>query len=64
MQTVDNTLDALWQQQQHLSGYAHLRRFSVHDFERSRLLRWWARTHDYPCEPVPHVANVKYYFSL
>ena len=44
MQTVDNTLDALWQQPQHLSGYAHLRRFSVHDFERSRLLRWWART--------------------
>lgn len=44
MQTVDNTLDALWQQPQHLSGYAHLRRFNVHDFERSRLLRWWART--------------------
>lgn len=44
MQTVDNTLDALWQQPQHLSSYVHLRRFSVHDFERSRLLRWWART--------------------
>ena len=44
MQTTDNSLDALWQQPQHLSGYAHLRRFSVHDFERSRLLRWWART--------------------
>ena len=44
MQTVDNPLDALWQQPQHLSGYAYLRRFSVQDFERSRLLRWWART--------------------
>lgn len=44
MQTADNSLDALWQQSQHLAGYAHLRRFNVMDFEHSRLLLWWART--------------------
>ena len=44
MQTADNSLDALWQQPQHLFGYAHLRRFSAMDFERSLALRWWART--------------------
>lgn len=44
MQTTDNSLDALWQQPQHLSGYAHLGQFNEQDFQRSQFLRWWART--------------------
>lgn len=43
MQTHDNPLDALWQQPNHLRGYRWLRSKQPEDFERSTLLRWYAR---------------------
>lgn len=43
MQTADNTLDALWQQEQHLSGYVWLPQ-SPDAYQRSASLRWLART--------------------
>lgn len=43
MQTHDNSIDALWQQPHHLRGYRWLRNKQPEDFERSALLRWYAR---------------------
>ena len=43
MLTRDNSIDALWQQEQHLSGYAWLPQ-SPDAYQRSASLRWLART--------------------
>ena len=41
--TRDNSIDALWQQEQHLSGYSWLPQ-SPDAYQRSDVLRWLART--------------------
>ena len=43
MQTADNSLDALWQQEQHLSSYSWLPQ-SPDAYQSSTSLRWLART--------------------
>lgn len=43
MLTRDNSIDALWQQEQHLSGYLWLPQ-SPDAYQRSDALRWLART--------------------
>ena len=43
MQTADNSLDALWQQEQHLSGYWWLRDLDADAFRQEPMLRWLAR---------------------
>lgn len=42
--TRDNSIDALWQQEQHLSGYPWLRDLDEIAFQQDPLLRWLART--------------------
>ena len=44
MLTRDNPIDALWQQEQHLSGYPWLRDLDAAAFQQEPLLRWLART--------------------
>ena len=44
MLTRDNSIDALWQQEQHLSGYPWLRDLDEIAFQQEPLLRWLART--------------------
>ena len=43
MLTRDNSIDALWQQEQHLSGYLWLPQ-SPDAYQRGDVLRWLART--------------------
>ena len=43
MLTRDNSIDALWQQEQHLSGYPWLRDLDEIAFQQDSLLRWLAR---------------------
>ena len=43
MLTRDNSIDALWQQEQHLDGYWWLRDLDEIAFQQDPLLRWLAR---------------------